>query len=814
MSNLQFTFNVSSAETLLEDLSSKKNSYYMMISRPQAWPDDNTPPTVNDAVSEQVDLWKDCIAAKKITNKDARVVIDRYDWTSGNTYSQFSDIDEIFRSATYESQPFYVMNSQYRVYKCLDNNNSVASTVEPTHTFPDLQTPGADGYVWQFMYQLSESDFDFVTEDYIPVSVAGSTTKIGTIEYLQREVQENARGGGIYNVRVNQTGSYWSDARILKGGKTVEDFFVKHRVTNIENDQEYYLESDGVTYDVARFSVTSMSDFSNDYYSGWALTDYDMGTSENINPGTDYSVIGYYKKIIGNSGDYVYTTRFDSDPDTTAGFYNIVPYVFIADGTGSTQETNVVVAPVFDGITSSTDSSIIRDNEFTVQESKKITRVRTLDPGSDVYQPFVLVSPTPSGLESGAGFDAEAFASPFGGHGSNAIQELGANKIMIRTLLKGSEKGAFDVQNDFRQFSIIKNPQNAGWTAGVTAGTLAGTKTPDYTVLNIRNDANTALIDFHTESETHDANAFVVGQKVHQGEYSTNQARGTVTNWVGGVAGQLTVSVDNGKFRASVSSEIPNSVTSGRIFYGETTGTGYTGGGDPTDYQGFVDVVTPNGSYTNQSFPTGSIVYGLDSGSTGKVSSWRTESDGERGTIVLENVVGDFVPPRVALGTQLDGEGVFGFKSLSTDGSYEITSSPVGTITKISSEPVLEDNSHRLTKKVTGFFTDPTFQVSSDLLDENLTNQSNFRGTVVSVNYTDGETSGTEGSTVDFYLTSTSGSITSGDVLTVSGSTASFVSTVEPEFLRYTGQVLYIENVRPVQRNADQDEEIKLVIDF
>jgi len=40
------------------------------------------------------------------------------------------------------------------------------------------------------------------------------------------------------------------------------------------------------------------------------------------------------------------------------------------------------------------------------------------------------------------------------------------------------------------------------------------------------------------------------------------------------------------------------------------------------------------------------------------------------------------------------------------------------------------------------------------------------------------------------------------------------LGTTIPEFLKNTGQVLYIENVRPVQRNPDQDEEIKVVIDF
>ena len=160
-------------------------------------------------------------------------------------------------------------------------------------------------------------------------------------------------------------------------------------------------------------------------------------------------------------------------------------------------------------------------------------------------------------------------------------------------------------------------------------------------------------------------------------------------------------------------------------------------------------------------------------------------------------------------------EKIFGFKSLSENGTAVISNSPVGTITKISKQPVVSDESHRLTEKVTGFFTDPTFQITPELLDDTLeTTDFSFRGIVVSVNYSEGITSGSSGSTVDMYVTSTVGSLTGGDVLSLSGYTASFLSNVDSEFLPYTGQVLYIENVRPVQRNADQDEEVKLVIEF
>ena len=824
MSNLQFSFNVSAAESFLDDFSSNSDSFFLMISRPEVWPNENTPPTSLDTSSNQYSSWSSAIAAKKITSKDVRLVTKRYNWTSGIKYSQFSSTDEIFRSATYDANPFYVMTPQYRVYKCInDAAKSGPSTVQPTHTYPEYQTPGADGYSWQFMYQLKEEDLDFVTDDYIPVSVAGSTTKIGTIEYLQREVQENASNGGVYGVKLDSSGSYWSEAQILRVSDTSsETYYATHKVYELDNSATF--TRDGIDYDACEWVLNVLYSYGDNQYTDWALTDLDIGL---LSLGGSATKIGYYKKILGASGgNRIYTTRFETDPSfepngfNHSAYFNIVPYIYVASGLGNTAEQNPVIYPVWEGISQElTDnvSGLPRDPDRIVNETKVITGIRVLDPGSGVSDPTILMLTPSASSTAGSGFQASASGGPLGGHGSNAPYELGANKVMIRTLLKGSEGGAFDVQNDFRKFSIIKNPQLAGWTAGVTAGFVAGTATPNYTDVRIRNENNTALIDFHTVGTTHPVDAFVVGQKIHQGEYSTSQARGTVTNWIPNTAGKLTVSVDNGAFRACVNpDEVPSTVTSGRIFYGETTGgTGYTYGGNGTDFGGFIDSVTHSKTFVNESFPIGSVVYGMDSGSTAKVTRFIADADGERGTMTLTDKVGSFIAPRVALGTQLDGEKVFGFRSLSADGTVQLSNSPVGTITKVQSQPVNIDESHRLTTKVQSFFTSPQFQLSSSLLDLPVNaNAGQFSSTLVSFGYATGTTSGVAGSTVDMYLTSTIGSITSGNVVSLNGYTGEVLGTTIPEFLANTGQVLYIENVRPVQRNPDQDEEIKVVIDF
>ena len=61
---------------------------------------------------------------------------------------------------------YYVMNSEFKVYVCIDNGSSGISTTgnasldEPT--FTDLEPSKAgvsgDGYVWKYLFSVSPSD--------------------------------------------------------------------------------------------------------------------------------------------------------------------------------------------------------------------------------------------------------------------------------------------------------------------------------------------------------------------------------------------------------------------------------------------------------------------------------------------------------------------------------------------------------------------------------------------------------------------------------------------------------------------------------
>ena len=71
--------------------------------------------------------------------------------------------------------------------------------------------------------------------------------------------------------------------------------------------------------------------------------------------------------------------------------------------------------------------------------------------------------------------------SPPGGHGSNAIEELGGFYIMTNTTIAGTAgSGDFVVDQDFRRIAVVKDPTNYGTETVATADTLSALKSVTF----------------------------------------------------------------------------------------------------------------------------------------------------------------------------------------------------------------------------------------------------------------------------------------------------------------------------------------------
>ena len=102
---------------------------------------------------------------------------------------------------------------------------------------------------------------------------------------------------------------------------------------------------------------------------------------------------------------------------------------------------------------------------------------------------------------------ATAVISPKGGHGSNAVEELGGKYIMLNVRLDGTESNTFSTANEFRQVGIVRDPYLYGTTTRAVASSfrqsfkyqlssISGTFTLDETITSGSNTAS--VIEFTT----------------------------------------------------------------------------------------------------------------------------------------------------------------------------------------------------------------------------------------------------------------------------------------------------------------------------
>ena len=168
-------FRLHNAKEFKQSATETGNAMYMFIGRPTAWSDDNNPPTPVDSLNDEYDAYANMTALKKVSSTDVSHAIIRRDWTSGTVYDEYrhnytSSNTANSGATTLWASTFYVVTSDYNVYKVISNNGGANSTVMPTGTATSILTT-ADGYKWKFMYSISASDvIKFVTSDFIPVS--------------------------------------------------------------------------------------------------------------------------------------------------------------------------------------------------------------------------------------------------------------------------------------------------------------------------------------------------------------------------------------------------------------------------------------------------------------------------------------------------------------------------------------------------------------------------------------------------------------------------------------------------------------------
>ena len=207
------------AKNFLAGVTSTANAYYSFIGLPNPtdiesdW--DTSPPSPKDNFDEEDNYWDTMIALKKINSSDARQVVTRRLWTSGTTYDMYrsdysrTNTAKVSGATNLYAATYYIINSDYRVYICLnngidpDNPNGRPSLDEPTFTDLEPKKAGTsgDGYLWKYLYTIKPSDIvKFESTDFIPVPTDWATNSDVA------SVRDNAVDGAIKIVTITDRG--------------------------------------------------------------------------------------------------------------------------------------------------------------------------------------------------------------------------------------------------------------------------------------------------------------------------------------------------------------------------------------------------------------------------------------------------------------------------------------------------------------------------------------------------------------------------------------------------------------------------------
>lgn len=185
------------------DPTEDSNYCFFYNGRSLPWDDEYSPDIADSSFYQLREHKLQRIFMKQVTTDECSLAIRRFNWKKWTVYTRADYNVEYtdYRNWVAPEQPFYVMNSEGNVYKCISNNSGAESTVEPTGQSVDYIFLG-DGYVWKFMLSLTTAISDlFLTDTWIPIPYEDSKK-----EFVQTQVEDAAVEGDIIHIQLDDGG--------------------------------------------------------------------------------------------------------------------------------------------------------------------------------------------------------------------------------------------------------------------------------------------------------------------------------------------------------------------------------------------------------------------------------------------------------------------------------------------------------------------------------------------------------------------------------------------------------------------------------
>ncbi len=213
------------AKNFVSGVTASTNAYYSFIGLTNAtdflstW--DQDPPSPKDNFDEENQYWDSMVALKKINSQDVRQVVTKRSWSSGTTYDMYrhdysrSNTAKVSGATNLYSASYFVINSDFRVYACLQNGttpdtpNGKPSLDEPTFTDLEPRSAGTsgDGYIWKYLFTVSPSDIiKFDSTEYITLPPNWSTSTDPQISAIRENGDSEINNNQLKAVSIENAG--------------------------------------------------------------------------------------------------------------------------------------------------------------------------------------------------------------------------------------------------------------------------------------------------------------------------------------------------------------------------------------------------------------------------------------------------------------------------------------------------------------------------------------------------------------------------------------------------------------------------------
>ena len=473
------SFNSDTTRLFIDSLAT--DEYYLFVSSIGEF-------SPKDALFSQNEFLEKTLFGKRVDPGDIHYMIKYYPWQVGTVYTEYDDRVDLTGTNFYAVVgPNDNDTGDYRVFKCLRNNNgsevSTPPNYSPTTTGQIYET--ADGYVWKYMYVLTDLEFNaYNAAGYIPILDSFNPNPApSTGSSISDVLVENPDDNFGYVV---ESGSL-IDSPDVDGTISVDPDGSWSQVTNYYADQYVYTTNPN---GVSRLFIIN-------YY------------SYNENTGNVEIRVG--KELLTGAANPV------AAGVTSNASLKVFPRVEIKGdgrGTAAADLDAVAVPNIVNGRIVSIDL-LDGGQSYHNVSARVVDPVEDFDPESDTTTDVRAV--------------IRAVLSPDGGHGYNLIDEFKCRNFSLYAYITAEDNTQIGDTNTYGAVGLVKNPDFAGTSPAIFDNRIAittddiGNVSLNSTVVQVNDDNEVVFSGVVHEIDLNNSTFYIAE---YMGPYRNNPSSG------------------------------------------------------------------------------------------------------------------------------------------------------------------------------------------------------------------------------------------------------------------------------------------------